>query len=325
MRDTHWIFLSATLSQARTLALGLALVLGVSLATMAQSSPPEPSHPIPPAPPSLQTSPVQFFRKLLAMDEPQREAALTNRSPAQRKILIQKLHEYDLLPPEAREIRLRQTELRWYVQTLIKIPSSDRATRLDQVPETDRPLIVERLRQWDELPADVQKQFLDNQEAVSAYLERKTSPVSTPLPAPTARQIQLDREMKHLENLPQDQRQKMCDLFQKFFDLDPRQKQKTLGVLTESERLQIEHNVSSYTHLPPDQRTQRISSFKRLVTMAPEDRETFLKNAAQWQRLSPKERELWRHLVSKLPPMPPTPPGLKVKAAQLPPIPPLPQ
>lgn len=259
------------------------------------------------------------------MKEDQREAALTNRPPAQRKLLIQKLREYDILPPDAREIRLHQTELRWYVQTLINMPLGERTSKIAQVPDRDRATVEERLRQWDDLPADVQKQFLDNQNIVASYLERKTSPVPTALAAPTARQIKLDQELKRWEALPPDQRQQMCDLFRKFFELDEKQKQKMLGVLSESERLQIEHSVSGYTNLSRDQRDQRITSLKRFVSMSPEDRNALLQNAARWQALTPKEREIWRQLVVKLPPLPPLPPGLKVKNPQPPPMPPSPQ
>jgi hypothetical protein len=36
----------------------------------------------------------------------------------------------------------------------------------------------------------------------------------------------------------------------------------------------------------------------------------FLNNAAHWEAMTPNERNLWRELVTRFPPMPPAPPGL---------------
>jgi hypothetical protein len=39
--------------------------------------------------------------------------------------------------------------------------------------------------------------------------------------------------------------------------------------------------------------------------MSREERGSFLRNAARWQAMTPHERETWKQIVTKLPPMPP--------------------
>jgi hypothetical protein len=57
--------------------------------------------------------------------------------------------------------------------------------------------------------------------------------------------------------------------------------------------------------------------------MTSDEQNEFLRNAAQWQEMTPQERRLWRDLVQRLPPMPPMPPGFRrASPGGLPPMPP---
>src|SRR5262245_42712022 len=82
-----------------------------------------------PALPKLH-SPVDTFRQLLAMSPGERRQYLTNRPPAAQKQILAKLHEYQLLKPEERELRLRATELQWYLMPLMSMPRTNRTARL---------------------------------------------------------------------------------------------------------------------------------------------------------------------------------------------------
>ena len=73
-------------------------------------------------------SPVDFFRQLLAMSPDQRAAALTNRSPEIRARILAKVDEYEALDPDDRELRLRATDLRWWLTPLLRLPPA-RAAR----------------------------------------------------------------------------------------------------------------------------------------------------------------------------------------------------
>src|ERR1700676_5589096 len=106
------------MSWQRRIILGLALLNVAALNVTAQDSssaspkgqPPEHSPPeasssvIAPNP-----SPVAFFRHLLAMSPKQREDYLTNRPPQMRARILAKVHEYESLSPDDRELRLRAT------------------------------------------------------------------------------------------------------------------------------------------------------------------------------------------------------------------------
>ncbi|HSY74859.1 MAG TPA: hypothetical protein VK810_05260, partial [Dongiaceae bacterium] len=68
-----------------------------------------------PPPMPLAHSPVDFFRNLLAMTPRDRNNFLTNKSPEVRERILGKVNEYLVLDPNERELRLRATELRWYL------------------------------------------------------------------------------------------------------------------------------------------------------------------------------------------------------------------
>ncbi len=271
-------------------------------------------------------SPVEYFRQLLATPPEQRDSFLAGRTPEQKKIILAKVREYELMPPEARELRLRHTDLRWQLLDLMKTPLEERAARLAEVPFSDRPLIEERLRQWDGIGHDLQMEFLNNEATVAAYLEKQAgnSPTNTVPSIVLARQKTLDQELDRLESLPENQRQRMCDLFRQFFDWDEKEKQKTLSELSQPQREQIALAMRGYANLPPEERRQRIEALSKFLGMTPAARKQFLENAARWQAMSPSERVIWRQMVKQLPPIPPLPPGLAGKFAPPMPMPPMP-
>ena len=122
---------------------------------------------MPPLP--LAQSPISFFRELLAMNPAERKQALTNRSPEVRSSILAKVREYESLKPDERELRLRVTELRWYLRPLMTAPATNRAAQLAMIPGRNRKLVEDRLREWDKLPPEVQKELLAN-EATIRYL-----------------------------------------------------------------------------------------------------------------------------------------------------------
>ena len=92
------------------------LALAPSLLAQGPTNPPAPvpANP-PPAPVSLMglppgKCPVDFFRELLAMTPAEQRQSLTNRPAGIQKLILAKLREYQTLPPDERELRLRATE-----------------------------------------------------------------------------------------------------------------------------------------------------------------------------------------------------------------------
>jgi hypothetical protein len=276
-------------------------------------------------------SPISFFRKLVAMDAAGREQALTNRPPEVRKLILAKVREYESLEPGERELRLEVTELCWYLRPLMSASATNRLAQLVVIPETYRKLVEGRLRKWDSLPSDVQKDLLTH-EATIRYLteiegrtdeQRRKALEAIP---PAGRTV-LEQGIDKYSSLPEDQRRKMLARFKEYFELTAQEKQKALSTLPGPERGQIERMLRSFDNLPPDQRDQCIRSLGKFAGLSLAERQQFLKSAERWKLMSPSERQVWRVLVLELPPplppsLPPLPPRPR-SSFQPPPIPPV--
>ena len=268
-------------------------------------------------------SPVNYFRGLLGMKPAERERVLARQSSEQKKILLAKFQEYEAMPPDERELRLRHTQLRWYLLDLMKLAPIERVGRLASMPAEDRASVQDRLRQWDDIPPHLQKQFLESENAIGLFLRLQAS---TPKQRksimesfPPEQRKKMEDELNRWQSLPTPQRQEMCNRFHQFFELNEKEKQKALGTLSETERQQMEKTLQEFGKLAPEQRQQCVASFQKFANMPPPERAQFLKNAARWQAMKPSERQAWRDLVQKLPAFPPLPPGWQ---ENLPPMPP---
>jgi hypothetical protein len=282
------------------------LAAGMAVFTASAQTPPTmPANIVPtssqtgaPMRPQLQP-PVQFFRKLLLLSPAERFTALTNRTPEARARIMAKVLEYQQLDPDERELRLRATELRWYLTPLFRLAPADRAARLEQVPEELRGLVKSRLEQWDLLPPPLQKEFLDNDHALHyfAHVELTNSGAATP------------------------EAQKLSDQFNQFFELTEAEKQQALGTLSADERAAMEKTLQTFGKLPLQQRLLCVRNYAKFAGMSSPERAEFLKNAEQWSQMSPKERQSWRDLVAHVPQWPPVPSSI-TPASLIPHLPP---
>ena len=106
------------------------LVLSTPLSAQDASKPPLPSNApafiAPPAPLPTLSSPVEVFRRLLAMTPAEQKQFVAGREPEQQRRILAKLREYESLRPNQRELRLRATELQWYLTPLLSVPSANR-------------------------------------------------------------------------------------------------------------------------------------------------------------------------------------------------------
>jgi hypothetical protein len=256
-------------------------------------------------------SPVEAFRQLLAMSPKERNDYLTNRPPEIRAKLLDKVKEYLALDPDERELRLRATELRWYLLPLLHESPQDRAERLKLVPDDLRDLVNSRLAQWDALPPEFQKEFLANEPTLRYFTHVDATNATVTVFRTVAPN---DSDTARWNALSSSERQKITNQFNEFFELTPDEKQKTLNTLSDAERAQMAKTLQAFDKLPGPQRIQCIHAFTEFASMSPKDRSEFLKNAERWSQLSPKERQAWRDLVAKVPQWPPLP--------ILPPLPP---
>lgn len=264
-----------------------------------------------PPPLPLAKPPVEFFRGLLALSPDAREMSLKDRPPENKSAILRKVREYETMTPDDRELRLRATELRWYLLVLMPMAPTNRAPQLAAISEPMRNLIQDRLVTWDRLSPKAQEAVLKGEsslERVVNILARRFTLPSTNAVKFSPEQIRkFEDDLSRFRELPADQQRLIAQHFNNFFDFKPEEKTKVLRVLSDSERKEMEKSLKLFSNLPKKQREKCVSAFKKLATFSPEERRQFLHNAERWQAMSPAERQAWRDLVHKLPP--PSPPG----------------
>jgi hypothetical protein len=253
---------------------------------------------------------VDFFRELLTNTPAQRKTVLANRTEQDRQRIFAKVSEYESLNPSDRELRLRATELRWYLWPLLNTPGTNRAVQLATVPPEFRGPVRDRLVAWDALSADLRSDLLENDAIMRHFADPdvyrrqprppQDQPGSTPRPT---NDVRLDA----WRQLPAERRRTLLSRFHQFFDLNDVEKRRALSTLSDIERRQIESTLAAFKGLSPEQRAQAIQSFGKFINLDPEERRQFLKNVERWRLMSPEDRQKWRELVAKLPPPPPAP------------------
>ena len=207
-------------------------------------------------------SPVDFFRQLLAMSPDEREKTLTNHPPEIRDRILAKVAEYEALDPDERELRLRATELRWYLMPLLRDAPTNRAAQLAQVPDDIRELVQSRLEQWMILPPPLQQEFLDNERMLRSFasVDSTNAPPSAPEPGGPS-----SSDQARWNALTENQRRQITVQFNQFFELTPDEKQETLNTLSAAERAQMEKTLQSFDKLPPAQRAECVRAFAKFA------------------------------------------------------------
>jgi len=250
-------------------------------------------------------SPVDFFRQLLALSPDDRENFLTNKPPEVRERILAKVAEYEALDPDERELRLRATELRWYLMPLLRESPTNRAERLAQVPADIRELVQNRLEEWIILPSPLQQEFLENERALRYFAHIDTT--NNNPPEHGWHHGAGDSDQARWNALSENERRQITAQVNQFFELTPDEKQKMLNTLSDAERAQMEKTLQSFEKMPAGQRAECIRAFTKFASMNAQEREEFLKNAEHWSEMSPAERQAWRDLVVNVPQWPPLP------------------
>jgi hypothetical protein len=319
----------------RPLSIPLAsfLVLGAALAAMGQT--PRTNAFGPPAPPHWYQSvtngvrlnhltPVAYFRGLLGMTPAERERVLADKSQEKRQQVLAKVREYEALPREVREERLLQTELHWRLLELLRLDPAQRKERLQEISPIYQPMILSPLSKWDQLPDDVRKALLEKEIFLRTYVQwQGHSPAAQEEilgKLPAEQRASWTEELNGWQGLAENRREELSRAFRQFFYLTEEEQHEAIQALSETERRQMEQALRSFANLRPALQRQCVESFSKFAAMSNEERNQFLQNAAKWEAMTAPERQLWRTLVNKLPPMPPVPPGFYQSA--LPPMPP---
>ncbi|MBL9174098.1 MAG: DUF3106 domain-containing protein [Verrucomicrobiales bacterium] len=291
---------------------GLVLAIAAVLLSGAEVSGQEPVRPaggvrvpIPPPPvPPARKAPTDLFRELLAASPAGREAMLTNRTTAARRLIESKLQEFEVLPPDQRELRLRVAELQFYLSPLLRSAPEGRARLLGAAPVEVRPLLEERLRAWEALPADRRKDLLDSESMLSRFVRLQVADPAALTQAlqavPDERRAEVEAQFLRWRELTPGERSRRTAEFQRFFELRPGEQQKVLKMISAVERGQMEQTLQQFHQLPADQRDRAVRGFRQFMEMSASQREEFLQNAAKWQAMTPAERDAWRRVVERV-------------------------
>lgn len=268
----------------------IGLVLGLLLArTEGSCAGTNASSDLPPMPPpAMMRSPVDAFRALLVMPTADRKAQLAARPPEVRQRLMEKIREYQSLTPEERDLRLKATELQWYLKPLLTSTATNRPAQLESIPENLREMVAVRLKQWDALSPAIQRLMLTNQAGSEYFVSGAATNNFPPTPPGLIRNRLLDR-------------------YNRFFELTAAEQETVLTTLSAAEQRQMEKTLQAYQGLTPPQRAQCIQSFAKFSELSVAERQEFLKNAERWAQMTPAQRQAWRELVSVAPNIPPLP------------------
>src|SRR5258706_5600040 len=270
--------------------------------------------PVPPVLPSPQ-SPVDAFRRLLAMDADARTQELAKKSETGRKVIQERLKEFDARSSEQQRLRLRLMQLRWELSLVLHQAPTNRAGSLRLIPEDDRKLVTERLQHWDQLSPDLQKAVRENEMMLSYFISgqiRRTSELTNILERlPLAVRSNLLAQVKQWEELTPDRQKRIYENFREVFDLDAKERQKILRDASLEERQQIQRVMQSIQKLPLPEQKQCVDSFSKFTSMTMAERAEFLRNAERWKTIVEVDRQPWRKLIRAVPPLPPLPPPLR--------------
>lgn len=272
--------------------------------------PPNPGSVMVPPLPRKQT-PIERFRRLLASTTEERNRNLAKATPEAKSLILAKLAEFEKLRPDERELRLRVAQLQESLLPILQAKPADREALLaDSVPE-DQPLLVERLKAWDQLTAEARQEILDSNRRFSWFARLDPNETQqwdkvVTQSAPAVR-LQVVQQLDLWKALPAEDRTRRATGYQQFFELSRDERSQALHVLSPTEQQQMEKALADFRSLTAADRTDCIAGYKKFSGLTPAEREQFLRNVTKWQAMTPAERLTWRRMVVLAHQRPPAP------------------
>lgn len=264
------------------------------------SQPSTNAAPVPPFP--IYRPPTETFRDLLKMTPAQLDQRLTNQLPQLRHQLEAKIHEYQAMPPAAREALLHATELHDYLQYFIKNPSLNRPQQLTSVPDEYRREVSDRLNQFYVLPPEFQEEALSQASTADYFMGPGTPPPRVQPPMPPL--MAPSNPIKALSAMPAAERAQLFSSLEDFFELDPKEQQKIIGAVPADQRGEVARVLFQIKSQPREQREQTLQVIRTVAEMTDQQRQVFFSSAERWKAMSESERAIWLRLVGHLPPAP---------------------
>lgn len=259
-------------------------------------------------------NPMDDFRRLLSLSPEDRAKDLADKPDHFRDMLLSKLKEYDAMPEEQRELRLRSTELRFDMMYLLRASTEKRQEKLTAMPEDRRKLLEERLKQWDNLSPELQQEVQEHQSTLHYVIRVEAAPAAAKEDVfkdlPPEVRDRVKKRVDEFNSQPKEKVMAMVDTFHKLFELSDKEQQSILEKLSNDERARLEKKIAEFEKLPPSERKKCMDSARNFNKLSPEEQTRFLSTAQRWEKMSEDERNTWRNLVKQMPPLPPglTPP-----------------
>lgn len=270
------------------------------------------------------------YAKYESLTPEERGERVNKRLEDSRRFWLGKIKEYEAFPPEERERRLEITHqaglLRGYLKPLMTATTEQRAKYLADIPEEYRKLVTDRLAAWEKLPPDLRHNLVEHDSVMHYFARLEAKPAELrqdPLESiPSSYRSKLEDDIRRWNGLPAELRASMSREFDRLFQLPESARDRALTYLPDEERRRIEASFEKLGQIPPDEQKHCMDSYRKYSNLTPEQRQQFMKNAERWKSMSDAEKEAWRALSAKLPPLPPTPPGMPPPLPQPPPSPP---
>ncbi|MCF7669268.1 MAG: hypothetical protein K9N48_05785 [Verrucomicrobia bacterium] len=281
----------------------------------------------------LLDTPVDQFRKLLELQEQQRNQTLQSFPAQQRNILCEKLGEYDSMPEPQRRLRLRTAELGWFMKTLIQTDKPERADKLSALPELYQEWFEYKLNYWDEISPDKQNIILASDKMFGFFLHSPQPPPMPssnkppPMPPEKTEKNELLAALNKWRALPSDKQERIYQQFQNFLQLTEQDKQKAIRELNRNQRTKMEKHLRTLNNMSPANQRNFLESFRKLTNLEDIELQRFLQGARKWHSMTLPEKLTFKHLANTIPPLPPglaKPPFPTASASNIdtPPLPP---
>jgi hypothetical protein len=271
-----------------------------------------------PALPQVKDSPIEHLRHLLNADREKLASMLEQHSSSTRAFWERKLAEYTALEKQERDRRLRDAQRHWYLMLLLRSEPAERESKLLNIPAPDRALIATRIRDWEALSADLQRDVMTYLPALR-YFGRLVSMNSRARKQALEHAQRAGNDLtdmpKGWEQLDPGYRSSMFRAYQQFFVLEKQERSQVLVNIPTPQRQTLQARLEKLEGMAPEVRRKCLEALQTYAEMTPEERTLFQVTAARWKKMHPSEHSIWKKLVRRVPPMPP------VRVRSSPPVP----
>jgi len=268
--------------------------------------------------PEVKDSPISHLHNLLDASQEKRRQMLAQHDPSARAFWERKVNEYSSMDSMERDQKMREAQLHWYLLLVLRSPVEDRDTKLIQIPQADRGLIQNRLKEWSDLSKPMQVDIMTHLPVLRYFgrlitltpQERKQA-----MSASLAEGNRPDMASSDWGLVNPSRRKSMFLAYQKFFSLADEKRKRVLSKIPMPQRLNVQSKLEQIENLSPAAKKRCLEALAKYAQMTPDERVLFKVNAEVWKSMPDSEHEVWKKVVKKLPPLPP------VRSLSLPPIP----